>query len=56
MLLSRFVRKARHLLGDLERTGIEMVNLVMDAREQAEVVLMRDQISETVTRRSNKNS
>ena len=44
--------KARALLGDLERTGIEMVNLIMDARDQADVVLMREKMSETVTRRS----
>ena len=44
--------KARSLLGDLERTGIEMVNLIMDARDQADVVLMREKMSETVTRRT----
>jgi len=44
--------KSRHLLGDLERTGIEMVNLISDARDQAEVVLMRDQMAESVARRS----
>lgn len=48
--------KARFLLGDLERTGIEMVNLIMDARDQADVVLMREKMSETVTRRAGKNS
>lgn len=48
--------KARSLLGDLERTGIEMVNLVMDAREQADVVLMREKMSETVTRRAGKGA
>ena len=45
--------KARHLLGDLERTGIEMVNLIMDARDQADVVLLREQMSESLTRRTN---
>ncbi len=48
--------KARLLLGDLERTGIEMVNLIMDAREQADVVLMREKMSETVIRRTGKSS
>lgn len=48
--------KARGLLGDLERTGIEMINLIMDAREQADVVLLRDKMSETVTRRTSKNT
>lgn len=48
--------KARSLLGDLERTGIEMVNLIMDARDQADVVLMREKISESVTRRTGQNS
>lgn len=48
--------KARALLGDLERTGIEMVNLIMDARDQAEVVLLREKMSESVTRRAGKNS
>lgn len=44
--------KARALLGDLERTGIEMVNLITDAREQADVVLMRNQLAESVSKRS----
>lgn len=48
--------KARHLLGDLERTGIEMVNLIMDARDQVDVVLMREQMSEQVKRRTSKSS
>jgi biopolymer transport protein ExbB len=48
--------KARSLLGDLERTGIEMVNLIMDARDQADVVLMREKMSETVTRRTSQGS
>jgi biopolymer transport protein ExbB len=44
--------KARQLLGDLERTGIEMVNLISDARDQAEVVLMREKMAESAPRRS----
>ena len=48
--------KARNLLGDLERTGIEMVNLIMDARDQADVVLLRDKMSEAVVRRTSKNT
>ncbi|MDQ8189426.1 MotA/TolQ/ExbB proton channel family protein [Roseibacillus persicicus] len=48
--------KARSLLGDLERTGIEMVNLIMDAREQVDVVLMREQVAESVSRRASKQS
>ncbi|MEM9081509.1 MAG: MotA/TolQ/ExbB proton channel family protein [Verrucomicrobiota bacterium] len=47
--------KARRLLGELERTGIEMVNLIMDARDQAEVVLLRDQVAESVKRRAEKS-
>ncbi|MBK1835392.1 MotA/TolQ/ExbB proton channel family protein [Roseibacillus ishigakijimensis] len=42
--------KARALLGDLERTGIEMVNLVVDAREQADVVLLREERAESKAR------
>ena len=48
--------KARHLLGDLEATGIEMVNMIMDARDQADVVLMREKMAESVTRRVSKKS
>lgn len=48
--------KARSLLGDLERTGIEMVNLIMDARDQVDVVLMREKVAESVSRRSSKQS
>ena len=44
--------KARQLLGDLERTGIEVVNLISDSRDQADVVLMRNQLAETVSKRS----
>jgi len=47
--------RARKLLGSLERTGIEMVNMVMDAREQTEVVLMRERMTETVERFERKN-
>lgn len=48
--------KARSLLGDLERTGIEMVNLISDARDQAEIVLMRDKMAESAPRRTSRGS
>lgn len=48
--------KARGLLGDLERTGIEMVNLISDARDQAEIVLMRDKMAESAPRRNSRSS
>ena len=48
--------KARHLLGNLERTGIEMVNLIMDARDQVDVVLMREKMADSVKRRTSKGS
>ncbi|MDP0489897.1 MAG: MotA/TolQ/ExbB proton channel family protein [Verrucomicrobiota bacterium JB023] len=47
--------KAKRLLSDLERTGIEVVNMVMDARDQAEIVLMQEQLSETVSRRERRS-
>lgn len=43
--------KGRQLLAQLERTGIEVTNLIMDSREQADVVLMRDQVAEAVAKR-----
>ena len=36
--------KGKRLLACLERTGIEVVNLIADARSQTEIVSFRDEV------------
>jgi len=48
-----FYGRVKRMAHRIERTGIEMVNIICDAREQGEIVSFRDEAEEVANKRKN---
>lgn len=50
-----FFGRVKRMVHRIERTGVEMVNIICDAREQAEIVSFRDEAEEISGKKKKKN-
>ena len=50
-----FYGRVKRMVHRIERTGVEMVNIICDAREQAEIVSFRDEAKEISGKKKKKN-
>lgn len=50
-----FFGRVKRMVHRIERTGVEMVNIICDAREQAEIVSFRDEAEEISSKKKKKN-